>query len=270
MRIFKNILDFYLESSLHVAFAVYALIRVTFFKLNIPYDEPLASFGFFGTIVGYNFIKYDELARIKRVRFSSEFKAIIALSFVSFLASFYYFLQLCLKTQLMSVFVLLITILYALPLFPKRDNMRNWSGLKIYIVALAWVGVTVLLPVINAGLEISLLILLKCLQRFLFVFVLMLLFEIVDLQFDAIPLKTIPQKIGLENTKKLSYVLILFFLILERYKSDTTLCQFKVVLLISFLLVILTYFINNKKNKYYSSFWVESIPIVWFSLLCFC
>ena len=80
MRIFKYIFDFYIQSSLHVALAVYALICITFFKLNISYDEPVAYFGFFGTIVGYNFIKYDELARIKKIKLTKTFKAIIFLS----------------------------------------------------------------------------------------------------------------------------------------------------------------------------------------------
>ena len=267
MRIFKNILDFYIESSLHVAFAVYALIRVTFFKLNIAFDEPVAYFGFFGTIVGYNFIKYDELARVKKIVLTPLFKIIISVSVFSFLASCYYFLHLQLNTQLIGLFVLLITILYTIPLFPKRDNMRNWSGIKIYLVAIAWVSVTVILPVINADFDFSLLLILKSLQRFLFVFVLMLLFEIVDLQFDAIPLRTIPQRIGIKKSKSLSYILILLFLMLEIFKLDATLNQLNVTLLISLLLVIFTFFINDKRNKYYTSFWVESIPILWLVLL---
>jgi hypothetical protein len=269
MRTFKNLLDFYIESSLHVAFAVYALIRVTFFKLNIPYDETVVYFGFYGTIVGYNFIKYDELARVKKVVLTPLFKIIIGISILSFFASCYYFLQLKLITQLVGLVVLLITILYTLPLFPKRENMRNWSGIKIYLVAIAWVGVTVVLPVINAKLDFSMLILIKCLQRFLLVFVLMLLFEIIDLQFDAIPLKTIPQRIGVEKTKNISYVLIVLFLLLECLKPNLAFNQFKIPLLISFLLIFFTFFANEKRNKYYSSFWVESVPIIWLVLLLF-
>jgi hypothetical protein len=30
-------------------------------------------------------------------------------------------------------------------------NARNWAGVKIYIVALCWVGVTLVLPIINAS-----------------------------------------------------------------------------------------------------------------------
>ena len=94
MRHIKYLFDFYIQSSLHVALAVFALVRITYLKLNIPYDESVAFFAFFGTIVGYNFIKYDELARIKKIKLTKTFKAIIFLSILSTLAAFYYFLVL--------------------------------------------------------------------------------------------------------------------------------------------------------------------------------
>ncbi|MFT7251911.1 MAG: Na+/H+-translocating membrane pyrophosphatase, partial [Flavobacterium sp.] len=139
MRILKYIFDFYIQSSLHVALAVYTFIRMTFFKLNISYDESVACFGFFGTIVGYNFIKYDELARVKKIKLTKTFKAIIFLSVISAMATFYYFLELKTKTKLIGIGSLLLTILYTLPFFPNRTNMRNWTGLKIYLVVIAWV-----------------------------------------------------------------------------------------------------------------------------------
>jgi hypothetical protein len=267
MRIFKNILDFYIESSLHVAFAVYALIRVTFFKLNIPYDEPVAYFGFYGTIVGYNFIKYDELARVKKIVLTPLFKIIIGISAVSFIATCYFFFQLQLITKLIGVFVLLITILYTLPLFPKKDNMRNWSGIKIYLVAIAWVGVTVILPVINANFDFSTVVILKCIQRFVLVFVLMLIFEIIDLQFDKKSLETIPQKLGTKKAKWLSYLLMFLFLFLEYIKPNITLNQFAITFLVASILGLFTFYAKSKRNKYYTSFWVESIPIIWLVLL---
>ena len=137
MRILKYLFDFYIQGSLHVAFAVYALIRITFFKLNISYDDSVAHFGFFGTIVGYNFIKYDELARVKKIKLSKTFKAIIVLSILSAFATFYYFLQLNTQTKLIGFGALILTILYTLPFFPHKSNMRNWSGVKVYLVAFA-------------------------------------------------------------------------------------------------------------------------------------
>lgn len=267
MRILKYIFDFYIQSSLHVALAVYALIRITFLKLDISYDDDVAYFGFFGTIVGYNFIKYDELARVKKINLTKTFKAIIILSFLSALATFYFFLELKTKTKWIGFGALLLTILYTLPFFPHKSNMRNWSGVKIYLVAIAWVGVTVLLPVINADFDLSILVILKCLQRFIVVFILMLIFEIIDLQFDEKYLETIPQKLGIKNTKLLSYLLILVFLSLEYFKPNITLNQFAITFFVALILGIFTYFANSKRNKYYSSFWVESVPFFWLVFL---
>jgi hypothetical protein len=267
MRIVKYIFNFYIESSLHVALAVYALIRITFITLNISYDEPVAFFGFYGTIVGYNFIKYDELARIKKINLTNTFKAIIVLSILSALATFYYFLELKTKTKLIGIGALLLTILYTLPFFPQRKNMRNWTGLKIYLVAIAWVCVTVLLPVINSDIDFSIIVLLKCIQRFILVFVLMLIFEIIDLQFDEKSLETIPQKIGEKQTKRLNYFLISLLFILNFFKPNITLQQIVITFLVALILMLFTFFATSKRNKYYTSFWVESIPFFWLILL---
>jgi hypothetical protein len=35
---------------------------------NISVDKPVSNFAFLGTIVGYNFVKYDALARARKMR----------------------------------------------------------------------------------------------------------------------------------------------------------------------------------------------------------
>jgi hypothetical protein len=39
---------------------------MTHFMFHISADQSMANFAFFGTIVGYNFVKYDALARAKK------------------------------------------------------------------------------------------------------------------------------------------------------------------------------------------------------------
>ncbi|MEZ4787342.1 MAG: hypothetical protein R2790_05565 [Flavobacterium haoranii] len=269
MKYFYKLLDFYIESSLHVAFAVYALIRITFLKLGLSYDEPVAYFGFYGTIVGYNFIKYDELARVKRVPLTKRFKAIIGLSFICFWITLYYFWQLEAITKYIGIGALMLTVLYTIPFIPNKSNMRNWSGIKIYLVALAWVAVTVWLPVINAHYPIDILVVLKSLQRFILVFVLMLIFEIVDLQFDDLYLKTIPQQLGEKKTKVLAYVLLVVFILLDLFKPDFTIKVFLLNLVFTLILGVFTYYTSKKRNKYYTSFWVEALPMIWFIMMLF-
>lgn len=267
MKYLKNLLDFYIESSLHVALAVYAFIRITFLKLNISYDESVAYFGFFGTIVGYNFVKYDELARVKKVKLNTMFKAIIGISLLSFFAALYYFLTLKTQTKFAGFIALLLTILYTLPFFPQKANLRNWSGVKIYLVAIAWVAVTVFLPVLNANYDFDTTVLLKSIQRFVLVIVLMLVFEIIDMQVDAKTLQTIPQRIGIQKTKWLTYGLLLVFIFLDFLKENATQNHLISTLLIAIIIALFTFFASTKRNKYYTSFWVESVPIVWLILL---
>lgn len=267
MVLLKRILDFYIESSIHVALAVYALLRITCLQLNIPYDEPVAYFSFYGTIVGYNFIKYDELARVKKIELSLTFKTIIFISALSFFASVYYFFQLEQITQFLALISFVLTVFYTLPFKPLHKNLRNLAGIKIYLVALAWVLVTVLLPVVNNFYDFDTVILWKSIQRFVFVFVLMLLFEINDLEHDANYLQTIPQKIGVSKTKWLAYLLLLLFLVLEILQRNFSLESLLPTISVVVILFLFTWFSTIKKSKYYTSFWVEAVPIFWLILL---
>ncbi len=263
----QSLFDFYLKSSIHVALSVYALVRMTQYMFAILYDENIAYFAFFGTIVGYNFVKYDALARVKKSMMRNELKMIALLSFISFLAVGYYFFQLERITQVIAVVVLLLTLLYTLPFFPNRKNARNWAGVKIYIVALCWVGVTLMLPLVNAHHDLDSDFFIKCIQRFILVFNLILVFEIIDLNTDDPHLKTVPQQIGVKRTKQLGLLLLIPFYFLEFLKNNFVEKQLFVNLILVVMLSLFLSLSNEKRSKYYSSFWVESIPILWWLMV---
>ena len=143
MNFLKQLLAFYINSSIHVAVSCFALVNITYLTVNIPSDNAVACFAFFGTIVGYNFVKFDAFARVNKNKMRSQLKGITAFSFVSLLMVVYDYFKLQNITKIVAAFFLIITILYTLPFFPNTKNARNWAGLKIYIVAICWVGVTV-------------------------------------------------------------------------------------------------------------------------------
>ena len=170
-------------------------------------------------------------------------------------------------TKLLSGAFLLLTMLYTLPFFPNRRNARNWAGVKIYIVALCWVGVTLLLPLIDADVLLSADVLLKCVQRFIFVFVLILVFEIIDLTKDDPHLQTVPQQIGVKRTKILGIFLLLIFYFLEFLNSHVDTSQLIVNLIIVACISLLLMFADERRSKYYSAFWVEAVPVLWWILI---
>ena len=134
-------------------------------------------------------------------------------------------------------------------------------------MALVWTATTVLLPVINADLKVDLNVVLGAVQRFIYIIILMIPFEIRDLEEDSLRLKTIPQQLGVRKTKLLGVLLLVPFYALEFLKDVVSWDRVFVLTIISVMTVVLIFFSKEKQGKYYSGFWVESLPIVWWLLL---
>jgi hypothetical protein len=267
MKVLKTILNFYINASIHVALAVYAFVRITEIYFKLSYNENLDYFIFYGTITGYNFVKYAGVAKLHHKRLTKGLKIIQIFSLGCFFAMCYYGYLIDFKTLLLSVPFTLLTVLYAVPFLSGFDkNLREISYLKIIVVAFVWAGFTVLIPVFDAEKEFSLSVVFTIIQRFLIVLVLILPFDIRDMKFDAISLQTIPKKIGVEQTKKLGLTLLVFSLVLE-FMSSTEITTKSPFMMFFFLLTIFLMRAKIKQPKYYSSFWVESLPIVWWLIL---
>jgi 4-hydroxybenzoate polyprenyltransferase len=267
MNLIKQVFNFYINASIHVALAVYSLVRVTEFYFGLNYNESLNYFIFYGTITGYNFVKYFGIAKFHHRSLTRNLKVIQLFSLLCFIAMLFYAWQLSIETLLFIAPFGLLTVLYAIPFLSGfQKNLRNISFLKIIIIALVWSGVTVLLPVIEVKQFPTDVTIYHMIQRFLLVCVLILPFDIRDMQYDAISLQTIPQKIGIEKTKKLGYVLLLFTLVLEFIISSNTSTR-NTFLILFFVALFFLMRATKNQSKYYSSFWVESIPILWFLLL---
>jgi hypothetical protein len=268
MSILKKLLDFYLSASIHVALAVYSFMRITELYFGLEYNEALDYFVFYGTITGYNFVKYFGIAKFHHRSLTQNLKIIQIFSFVCFVMFCYYGFQLPLATLLLYAGFGVLTVLYAIPFLSGfQKSLRSISYLKIVIVALVWAGVSVVIPVIDVEQTIeNPVVWYLFLQRFILVAVLILPFDIRDVQFDAISLQTIPKKIGIERTKKLGYVLLMISLVLEFIITPNS--NFRNVFLCCFFIIL--FFLMRatvRQSEYYSSFWVEIVPVFWFLIL---
>ncbi|WP_456440473.1 hypothetical protein [Psychroserpens sp.] len=273
MRALKTVFNFYINSSIHVALAIVAMSSITYLEFDIYFDINVLSFIGFASITGYNFVKYFGLAKFHYRSLSNKLKLIQAFSLISFLVMCFFALQLNTSSLIAILIFGIVTFLYAIPLLPnrffvdKKKKLRSISGLKIYIIALVWAGVTVFLPLINSEFEINDDVVLSAVQRFMFVILLMLPFEIRDLSYDSLKLATIPQRIGVKLTKVIGLLLAFLIISLEYFKDKINIGH-----LISLAVIVLTTllflnFATKQQGKYYSAFWVESLPICWVILL---
>lgn len=269
MTIFKQILNFYINSSAHVALAVFSMVWITLKDFNLPYDANVLYFIFYAAITGYNFVKYFGMAKFHHRSLTAWLKWIQMFSLVCFILMCYYGLKLQEKTMLYIAGFGLITFLYAMPFLPNRlfvdeqNNLRSITGLKVYVIALVWSGVTVFLPLLNANYPIGEAVFITGIQRFVFVILLMLPFEIRDLRYDSLKLSTIPQQIGVKRTKIMGVLLGVFCFALEFFKNEIQPGEVLALLVTILIVILFLMFSKKEQGKYYCSFWVEAVPILW-------
>ncbi|TMU57620.1 hypothetical protein [Flagellimonas algicola] len=267
MRLIKSIFDFYLNASVHVGLAVMALTGVTLVLLDIPLNYFLLGFTGCSTVVCYNFIKYGVEAEKYLIVSNLYHRYIQIFSFLCFGLAMYFMSQLDQKLWWTIGVLGLVSTLYAVPLLPKSGNLRSLGGMKIFIVALVWAGFTVLLPILDAQLPYSWDIGVLFAQRFLLVLILILPFEIRDLKWDSMDLRTLPQILGVQRTKKVGVGLIISFLLLTFLRDDIKVTEVLTRIVIGTVLLALFRSKLDFGKRYLASFWVEGIPMFWLAIL---
>lgn len=267
MRFWKEVLDFYINSSIHVAIAIACLTAVTALSFRIPLDNKLLLFIFLASVTSYNFIKYAGIAKLHHFSLARNIRVIQIFSFLVFLGLiFSAFLQ-SIPVLLLGGLMAIFTGLYALPVFNQKRNLRALPGVKIYIIAFVVSTVTVLMPLIDHQSIFERDVILEFLQRFLIVIALVLPFEIRDLNYDMAQLGTIPQVIGVKRTKIIGYILAVCTVIAEFLKDITFFASIIGVLAVALMAVIALKNSTIRQGRYFASFWVEAVPIFWFLIL---
>lgn len=262
MRTISRLFKFYINASIHVALAVVSLYLFTVLELNLVVNLNLVGLLFCATIVCYNFVKYGVEAEKYLIVAKPAHKPIQIFSFLAFGANLYFLLHLKpVLWGLIAVFSL-FSALYAIPFLPNSKNLRSLGGLKIFLIALIWTGFTVILPLVDGNLIIDSEIIFLSLRRFLLVLILILPFEVRDMQLDTLELQTLPQRFGVNRTKYIGYLLIVFWIILA-LSSWTAGERHRVfVVIVGLLLTVTIYRTEKVQSPFFASFWVEAIPMV--------
>jgi hypothetical protein len=253
MQILKRLLDFYIQSSIHVGLAVLCLVHITVFSNDLVKHSFYPSCVFFGTIAGYNFLKYFQVFT-KNKFYSKKFYGIVAISLLAIVGFVYCYFLLNAKLQIHILISGLFVLLYPF--------LRKFGWLKLFLVSFVVTYITVFIPFQTDKYSISELYL-NVLQRFLIIISLLIPFEIMDSKTDNKSLDTLPQKFGIDSTKLFGTLLVIPFIILQFLKLQPS----YIVLPIGIITVLLINFTTLERSKYYTSFWVESVPIFWLILL---
>lgn len=280
----KVAFDFYIRSSLHVAVCFVALSLVATYGIyDFENNWRFFAMQFCAILFSYNCIKYCKLFITGE---TFRYKAyIVIITLVALVLGVFFLLEHVFNIYPFLILLFVISLNYVVPIFGKK-SLREIVFLKTPLVALCWV-----ILISSYAYNTNLVELRKSLTDdylisccfcpwlyqltighlsiafgyFFFVMALCIPFEIRDLKYDDVELKTIPQVIGIRKTKWLGILLTVlssfFFLRFNYGYFDAEL------LIIHVILCVAIWFSDKFKSDYYASFFVEAIPVLWLMIL---
>ncbi len=268
MRRIGKIFDFYVFSNIHVALSASSLVLLTL----IPYgckDYSSALFVFCGTVLAYNFIRAVQMDRIYPslshwIRSSA--RPLAVLNFLAFMGLIYSLFRFSVSDLVFISPFFLLTLFYVIPFQGRFKGFRSMPGFKLFLIAAVWAGVTVLFPLRVNDLALDTKAWVVFVQRFLFVLAITIPFDIRDLQLDRSDLSTLPQFLGVDRSKYLALGTLLVFALLFFTTDFFTLGEQLAGLAAALISSGFVLRAGVYQDRFYSSFWVEAIPIVWWAL----
>jgi 4-hydroxybenzoate polyprenyltransferase len=216
--VFKRLTDFFLFGSVFISICAVALCIETNVLLHLRLNYISFYFFVFGaTLVQYNLhylFKTTAVVNSQRLAWSLINKGVhkILISFGAALIIYSLF-----SFRFHHLIILLIfgaiSILYSFPWLPftNKKKIKDYGFLKIVTLSLLWTLVTVWFPVVEvdvSGLSFQLIFL----RRFIFIFILCLLFDIRDTEIDRNEnIATLSVMFGVKNCYVLCYFLLAVF-----------------------------------------------------------
>ncbi|MFM1877676.1 MAG: hypothetical protein RLZZ241_542 [Bacteroidota bacterium] len=266
MRAISAIFFFYVRGSIHVSVALVALLHASAqrYAINLPWAYYCVLF--LGGIAGYNAIKTMTSGHWPFRDFRGGGPAIRVLSFISALIATVCLLFLEFKWVISLAMAALLTAIYAIPILPGFRNLRSFGMLKVVWVAAVWTMITLLIPLIKDGRMHEPYYWIVTGQRFLWMGLLMLPFEIRDAGTDPDALLTFPRRLGISRTRILGWavtgLLVLATVSLEAKNTPVLVSD----LTAFFLTGCSIQFSSTNRGPYFAAFWVEAIPIAFWAL----
>lgn len=261
----KSVIRFLVYSNIFVAFCALSLTISSELLLGVS-NFKVSQFVFFATLFTYNFQRIfieKNNKHSKKEWVENNKTIIIALSIFGLLMCMYRFFEFQTKTQLIIAFSAGVSFLYPF-------GLRKIPYFKIIVIGSVWTISTMFLLIVESNYLIDQNIILYLIARFLFVFAISIPFDIRDLKYDKLSLKTIPIVFG-ESKARLIAICALFIMeiitIIQYSNFDLSfnnLLSFSLLILLSSIMVIKS---NQKQGDMYFSFWVESMSIACYLFL---
>ena len=259
----KKIFDFFVFSSLFIALCALVMTYQTSFLFNIPFPFALAGFVFCGTVCSYNFHWYltppDLEKPTEKLAWNISNKTIHLLLFIMALAGAGVFSILLINHWFWLGLTAFITFLYSAPKipYPLFSRLKKVAIGKTIFLAMAWMHVTALLPLVIILKTLEVQHVWYIINRFFFIYSICILFDFRDVAEDKkAGIKSMITYLTEKGIDKLFWSsLMIFFIssfIMLRFFSLITI----IALLIPGIILAMLYYPSKKNFSDYLYYFV--------------
>ena len=279
----KSLFKYIVYGSWWVALCAGCLGLLSWFELTGSWwNAPLFVFTLGSTLVIYNLNMLSGLEELRELGTDSErhhwcmeneklMKATLGLGLLMAATSVWF---LNWHIWLFMIPLTLVALSYAAPIVRRRTEFirtREIGLWKIFLIAIVWSGMTVVLPAVNyLGLAQV-----KepnswwlAFERGLFILAITIPFDIRDLINDAKKgVTTIPSTIGWFRSLLLAEIVLILFLFLVWWRSANESNIFFGYLIATLLTMLGVSYAHPKRNDMYCSFWIEGTMLLLFFMV---
>lgn len=262
-KFIHHITNFYLYSSLHIGLCSVYLYLFTIHRFDLEADLHYLLFTFSSTIFIYSIHRLIGINKVKKFAHKGRFAVIeqfknhiLLYAIVSFGGCCYLFFNFEWSRIVVISGAGIVSVLYTIPVFGKSMRLRDFSFIKIFLIAIVWSYVTGFVPMYEQGVSLSA-ILIYFLEIILFFIAITIPFDIRDYYVDAAnKVGTIPTLLGRRSSIYLAILLMVLTGLMDAFLTYRF--GFRIEGMISMLFTILVtakmiYFVQDKENDYYFS-----------------
>lgn len=243
------------------------------------YPTPLLGFILFATLFLYAAHRIVGLKRSAPFLQSGRYQVIgrfrshiVFYALTAALCAGLFYLQLPYRLMLAAIAPCLLALGYVMPLW-KGKRLRDLHYIKIFLIAITWSWITVILPALELGMAYAFPLYIMLLERILFVFAITIPFDIRDLEVDAYnQVKTLPAALGVPKSQRLAVLALLLMSLLAglNYYLDVYLLP-QLIALVStaFIAVLLIYLSGRTRHDYFFTGLVDGLMVLQFLLVYF-
>ncbi len=274
LALVKKIIASIVYTHLWIAICAASMVLQTSYLLTSSWTlTPLVYLTFGSTLFIYAIHRLVGLQKLKNIQailnpryitIEKSQRTVLGFGTIGGFISAYFFFRLQMPTQLWLIIPGVISLAYVIPFLSGRKRLRDIGVIKIFLIAITYAIICVLLVYLEQGAAINQSTWILFGEKALFIFAITIPFDMRDLHIDQISqVDTLPMKLGWNRSKILAQSCLVTSIVLIWTNGLYVSLNLNIALTLAYLISIgYIQMINRSREDLYYSFGMDGLMIL--------